>query len=282
MSIRQDGHALGNVKFMRFEDRNIIRIYPYLLKVKPELTDQQKYERSYQLDIKRNILHETSEHKKAINNWNRLYKLFGYGLCNDWKYFITVTFNNRVIDRNDVDLLVKTTSKTFNNIKNRVDPGLQYCYIIEQHEDGAFHLHGLINCSDDCIDFDYKYEYKKDHFVRPRRSKFIQYGIKQKLFPYGLTTVSPVNSKYDVVNYVSKYITKGFVIRSKSKQSLFVSKGLNTFQIDYFYYSDKDQSIYTNDGCKVFDLNCLDDHQIKNINGVKYVDYLDSLLMEEN
>lgn len=278
---RSSGQDSGNCKIMDFHGRRVIRIYPYIISPKKETSDTEKNLISLHNKVNRVIYNETDDHKKSINNMNRLYKLMGYGYCNEWNYFLTVTLDKRKIDRFDVDLIVKSVSARFKSIKQYHDPEFRYCYIIEKHKNGAYHLHGLLNISNpDIIDFNYRYEYEKGKFVYPSdKSKFVQYGIKQDIFNLGLIVISPINSRDDVVNYVSKYISKNIALRSKHKQCIFVSKGMKQYDQYLFYYQPETNCIFTSDNHLIFDLNCLEgsgcDFQIGDI---KYYDFNDSIL----
>ncbi len=116
-------------------------------------------------------------------------------LCNDFKYFLTITLDKEVIDRYDVDNFKKKLHNWLHN--NVIRKDLKYILIPEYHKDGALHCHALINGV-----FDMVYSGK-----RTKEGKAI-FNIPD--WKYGFTTAIRLdNNKIRVGNYVMKYITKG-------------------------------------------------------------------------
>lgn len=65
------------------------------------------------------------------------------GLCNDWAYFVTLTLDQRRIDRYDSVEVVRHLSHWLDNRVRR--EGLAYVLVPEHHKDGAIHFHGFFN-----------------------------------------------------------------------------------------------------------------------------------------
>ena len=68
-------------------------------------------------------------------------KLRDIALCNDFRYFVTLTLDPAKIDRHDMDALVRVLNRWADNRVRR--HGLRYVLVPERHKDGAIHLHGF-------------------------------------------------------------------------------------------------------------------------------------------
>ncbi len=64
-------------------------------------------------------------------------------LCNEMKYFVTVTIDQMQIDRYDINAIVKRLNVWCSNRVQR--DGFAYILVPELHRDGAIHFHGFIN-----------------------------------------------------------------------------------------------------------------------------------------
>ena len=120
-------------------------------------------------------------------------KLFDLVYCNDWDYFVTVTFNPDEVDSFNVKEVMRKTAKWLNNAVTR--KGLRYLLVPEEHKSGRIHCHLLINDVFDLVD-------------SGKRSK----GRKVFNIPswkYGFSTAVPVEGdKLRLSCYITKYITK--------------------------------------------------------------------------
>lgn len=65
-------------------------------------------------------------------------------LCNEWKYFATFTIDKKKYDRFDLDGFFRKFSQWLRDYRKKY-PFLTFRYLLvpEQHQDGAWHLHGL-------------------------------------------------------------------------------------------------------------------------------------------
>ena len=65
---------------------------------------------------------------------------------NDWKYFLTITFNGDNLDRTNPKEVIKPLKKWLENAVSR--KGLKYILVPEYHKKGGIHCHALINDCD--------------------------------------------------------------------------------------------------------------------------------------
>lgn len=178
-------------------------------------------------------------------------------LCNNFKYFVTLTINSKNADRfslqecqDNLQRLIKNYSMRFSrrNIK------FHYILITEKHKNGAFHFHGLFSDLLESDIYTNEYGYISSHF------------FDEKL---GFCSFSPIKDILKCANYITKYITKD-CIKNEHNQIYLCSKGLiragvydlparnilqNTYLKENFW-------TYSNDFCKIkdFHFNDLNDN----------------------
>lgn len=116
-------------------------------------------------------------------------------LSNDFQYFVTLTFDQRKVDRWDDREVLRVTMNWLDNHVRR--DGLAYVLVPERHKDGAIHFHGFFNGAIEGVDSGHKTQSGQTIYNLPR-------------WPWGFTTAIPVYGEYSAaVGYVCKYITKG-------------------------------------------------------------------------
>ena len=64
-------------------------------------------------------------------------------LCNDFRWFVTLTLDPAKIDRHDMEALTHVLNRWSDNRVRR--KGLRYILVPERHKDGAIHLHGFFS-----------------------------------------------------------------------------------------------------------------------------------------
>lgn len=132
-------------------------------------------------------------------------------LCNDFKYFVTLTVNSQSADRFSLSAVQDRLRKCIRNLRlklNRRGIEIKYLFITEKHKDGAFHFHGLI--SD--ISFDL-YTNSNGYF-------------SSSVFDFlGFNSFSIIHDYTKTCNYITKYITKD-CIRNENNQIFIRSRGL--------------------------------------------------------
>lgn len=70
-------------------------------------------------------------------------KLFDLVYCNDFKWFLSITFNPKEVDSYDVKLVMKKVNNWLQNLVAR--KGLKYVLVPEYHKSGRIHCHLLCN-----------------------------------------------------------------------------------------------------------------------------------------
>lgn len=165
------------------------------------LAEAEKYETNNEKNIERCI-------RRAKD------RIFDIAFCNDWKYFVTLTIDDKKIDAFNVKEVMKKLNKFLDNMHQRY--GLSYIIIPEYHESGRVHCHGLIN---DALKVEDSGTRGVKGYTAPLKLSTIKakglmrdithivYNLPQ--WTYGFSTAVPVYGDGGALaTYVTKYMTK--------------------------------------------------------------------------
>jgi hypothetical protein len=124
-------------------------------------------------------------------------RIFDIAIMNVWFFFVTLTLNGAVIDRENPKIIAHTLKIWLSNKVQR--NRLTYLLIPEFHKDGkGIHIHGLVN---DALRL-------TDSGKRTSDGKVI-YNIHD--WTYGFSTCIPLTGDVEhVAKYITKYISKDF------------------------------------------------------------------------
>ena len=159
-----------------------------------------------------------------------------YALCSEFTYFVTLTLDQKKIDRYDMSEIVKRLRIWLDNRVRR--NGLRYILVPERHKDGAVHFHGFFNDALSVVDSG-KLD-KRGHRI---------YNLPS--WNFGFTTAIQLYGDYAAaVAYVCKYVGKQ---SEKIGGRWYYSGGsLNLPQVDFV---DVDDDIFDADGGSRFDIS---------------------------
>jgi hypothetical protein len=150
-------------------------------------------------------------------------KIYGYIMANDWEYWVTQTFNKEVIDRYDLDEIMKKYSQKLYNLKKRNCPELKWLIVPEQHKDGAWHMHKLVSgIPKDSLKYtgcDYRGDKKKPIF---NWLDTADYGFNKYVYIGGCEA----EEKVIIARYITKYITKDLATERFNRKKYWSSRGL--------------------------------------------------------
>jgi len=171
------------------------------------------------------VVNEQKLENNIIRAKSRIFELC---VCNDWDWFITLTLDKNKYDRYNLKAYIKDLSQFLRN-QSRIK-GIDYKYILvpEQHQDGAWHIHGMLKgiCERDMTRF------KQGDNVP---QKLIDGGFYNWL-PYakkfGFVSLMPLYDGDDglikLSSYMRKYMTKS-LMETKMElglHSFYASQGL--------------------------------------------------------
>lgn len=180
-----------------------------------------KMKRERKLNKQYNALHfdtpDYERQKKAIElelnirNINNIIRsssrtrqnLYDICKCNDFKFFVTVTFDNQKINRKNDRIIKRRFSQWANNVKKRY-PSMYYVAVPEYHKKGGLHFHLLIGgiTFDDlnCVPA----VSKRGHLVIKNGKQIYNIGA----WKLGYSTLSIIENEEASKHYICKYITK--------------------------------------------------------------------------
>lgn len=174
-----------------------------------EILSDKEYERSKERSL-------MVSKKRAVNN------IYNLARCNDWQYFVTMTFNPQIVDSFDFDVCSNKLSQWLKDLR-KSDSSLFYLFVPERHQSGAWHFHGLISCG--CSSS----LRLSDSGKRDRSGKVI-YNIGR--YRYGFTTATEVENNEAVTKYITKYVTKDMLGHIKGKKHFWASRNLSRPRIE--------------------------------------------------
>ena len=171
-----------------------------------------------------------SSRKRALDN------LFGYALCNEWSYFVTLTFSPKIVDReNDED--IKYHWALFRQKLQYYFKNVKILGIPERHPtSGKLHFHCLVGSCD--------LERFLTSAINPHTGKQIYSSgrvvYNLNLFTSGYSTLVKIDSDpLKVANYLSKYIVKDFGNIGYNKKNIYRTHNLNFKNKEYYYFNEK-------------------------------------------
>ena len=136
-------------------------------------------------------------------------------LCNDFRYFVTLTLDGSKIERYDLSQVVRKLNNWCDNRVRR--DGLKYILVPEQHKDGAFHFHGFFNdalCVEDSgtLRIVGGKKPKKPRSKKEREQLLINgaqvvYNLPDWNFGFS-TAIALYGEREAAIGYAVKYITK--------------------------------------------------------------------------
>jgi hypothetical protein len=164
-------------------------------------------------------------------------------LCNDWSHFVTLTLNGEKIDRYDLDGYVKKYGQWKSDYNRKYNVNLKYLLIPEQHKDGAWHMHGLMN------------DLAPDSLIKNDKGYLDMPYYKER---FGYISLDPVKRSKAVAHYITKYVAKAINATAIKlcKHSFYHSRGLQGKELVHEDYTGRiPDDVFENDyvGVKNFD-----------------------------
>lgn len=158
----------------------------------------------------------TVNDKKLDNNLIRAKsKVFELAVCNDFEYFVTFTISPEKYDRHNFEVYYKDFRKFLKYYNKKYNTKVQYILVPEMHEDGAWHMHGLIK------------GIIQEHLIINEHGYLDWIHYRDK---FGWISLSPVKDIKRVSSYITKYVVKSLCnsVLGLNKHVYYRSKGLKT------------------------------------------------------
>lgn len=168
---------------------------------------------------------ETSDKAQEERTRRQVYairrRIRGYAFSNNFRWFVTLTFNPEKVDSSDYETAKNTLLKWCRRMRDRHDR-FDYLIIPELHKSGAVHFHGLLGDI-------------PAHFVgalNPKTGKPIIRHDRQVYnlteWEYGFSDCEEIESPERAASYITKYVTAALLTDKKmyNKKRYFNSQGL--------------------------------------------------------
>ena len=151
---------------------------------------------------------------KLDSNFSRARNMvLQYALCNPWDYFFTGTLDPDRWDRNSLDPFMIDLSQKIRDWRKAYQSNIQVLLIPEHHQDGAWHIHGLIRGVPSWHLFRF--------YWLPLRELGLTAPFPEKLCRnddwrywddfsdrYGYCSLAPIKDPVATAYYISKYVSK--------------------------------------------------------------------------
>lgn len=154
-----------------------------------------------------------SEFREDVIKRNRE-RVFDIVYCNHWDWFLTITFDPKIVDFTNVNLIMCKLNIWLQNKVRR--NGLQYILVPERFKKtNGIHCHALIN---DVLKTTYSGRIRYGKKSVPEeicKQEHIEYSDSDKIYnvpdwKYGFSTALPISENAGKLSvYLTKYITKG-------------------------------------------------------------------------
>lgn len=132
-------------------------------------------------------------------------------LCNDFEWFVTLTFSpHKVKYRDNLSCCKSVLTSWLNHQRYNHSPNMKYIAVPEFHKDGAVHFHLLMS------DF---HGAMRPSGVKNKNGRDI-YNISYWNRDYGFSTAVKIDNIEAVSAYVRKYITKDMILLPGQKRYL--------------------------------------------------------------
>lgn len=161
-------------------------------------------------------------------------KIQEYVLCNPWDYFVTLTLDKKKYDRYDLEKYHKDLTIFIRNLNKKREKKIKYLFIPEQHQDGAWHIHGFISGLNDSDLRKFKSTEKLPIYILDKLEKgqdvfqWVEYFKR-----FGFCDLEPIKNKARASSYVRKYITKELAkcVKDMGAHMYYCSRGLKKAEI---------------------------------------------------
>lgn len=164
-----------------------------------------------------------NDEKLASNLSRARSAVLQYALCNPWDFFITTTLDESKHDRYALDSYTARFPQWIRDMRKAYDSQIQYLLVPQAHDDGAWHMHGLVSG----VPPDRLRLFGPGEPWKLRVNGFLNWPDYQNKF--GFCSLGRVRDPVAVAFYITRYITRDLANRSGDlgKHLYFHSRPLN-------------------------------------------------------
>lgn len=137
-------------------------------------------------------------------------------ICNDWKWFATLTIAKNNYDRENLDGFYKRFYSWIKEIRKSTGKKIPYLLVPEQHADGAWHMHGFFNSDIDEFLVSFR-DLDSSGYVGPEGKRLPRRLINKNYYSweryrkkFGFCSFGEIRNQAATAFYCVKYISKSF------------------------------------------------------------------------
>ena len=181
-----------------------------------------------------------SEKNSLVRTKQQIYKIVR---SNEWEYFVTLTFNPKMIDSTDYRIIRKKLQIWLNNLKKRYSKDLKYFFVPEYHKDKKkLHFHGLISNVGNIPFEDSGRIAVGKYAVKKEKAKINGSTIwNLPKWKYGFSTATEIKDNNRACSYITKYITKDMCNLTKGMHRYLASENVEKAR-EYFCKLSSEES----------------------------------------
>ncbi len=180
---------------------------------------------------------EAGNDEKLSNSVSRSRaKVFELADCNPWELFVTFTLDKTKYDRHDLRRFNKDLAQFIRNYNRKHGLAIKYLLIPEQHQDGAWHMHGFLMGlpAGHLHPFDLA-----EHLPQKIRNRlesgkqvFTWEAYARK---FGFADIEIVENHEAASKYITKYITEDMqrAVTELNAHTYYCSQGLDVARVVY-------------------------------------------------
>lgn len=155
--------------------------------------------------------------------------IYELALCNDWAWWCTFTLNKQKYDRYDLDKFKKDFSQYLRDKNKKYNSNIKYLLVPEQHQDGAWHMHGLMVDIPpvELVKFNEGNNIPKYIKKRLKEGQAV-YNWPSYVDKFGWCDLEYIKNKDACAKYITKYINKSLerTVSELNAHSYYCSQGL--------------------------------------------------------
>lgn len=187
---------------------------------------------------------ETTDQAQEERTRRQMYairrKIKGYAFSNDFRWFVTLTFDPKKVKSSDYETAKNTLLRWCRKMRDRHGQ-FDYLMIPELHQSGAVHFHGLLG--DIPVNFEEAANYKTGTpLIRHGRQV---YNLTE--WEYGFSDCEEIESPERAASYITKYVTSALLTDKQMyhKKRYFNSQGLAKPVVVYGMSDNADLDSFT-------------------------------------
>lgn len=166
-------------------------------------------------------------------------EVYDIARSNEFNWFINLTLSDKYVNRYDYCSCADAVKKFTDRLRKL---GCKWLIVPEQHKDGAYHFHGLVQ-GDLPLTPSGKTCYNKADGIRLPIYNLANYE-------YGFTNVTQIMHPKKTASYIAKYLTKQIAV-PKGKKCYWASKSLARPTVEYLSTTEKLFVHDPDEGCDV-------------------------------